>query len=570
VDSQHPATLINNISYGPFGVTSDSLGNGINESFGYAPRGALTAYTAGSAYSFSLGLTSDYNITSANDSVNGYWSYGYDQFNLLASASKTGVNLTWVYDRFGNRWQQNGPGGPSPQYTIDTNNHINGSGVAYDALGNVLNDGVGHSFTYDAENRVTNANGTAYVYDAFGRRVKNGAYEFLYDLAGNGVALLDAGNGGWAYGEIYAGGRHLVTYSGGTTNFLHTDWLGTKRAMSSVSGTQSMTCTGLPFGESSSCATSWNFNSFTDDFHDSESNTEHTLYRQLSTTQGRWLSPDPYSGSMDLMNPQSLNRYAYVNNNPMNATDPSGLDMCLAGGLCDNSFAGLNPALGNSGWVLVDGVPQPSSVGDLILANGWGTPGPANAGWGHSQPGKYGGSFSLIFTAGAGGWTWTNNLNGAELSPAAASEEGLFADNGGLPAQLPIGTPQRFWNPFTQALNEAEKRVQKKRCSAFYAGQGLATLKATQYRFLDLGTTAGGSTNHPGFSVFLNSNPNGPFMNPPRSFLGINGPLGIRAFILLHELGHELSNITGFVEDAGANRLNTNLRQSQRVVDNCF
>jgi len=243
----------------------------------------------------------------------------------LASASKTGVNLTWVYDRFGNRWQQNGPGGPNPQYTIDTNNHIVGSGVTYDVLGNVLNDGAGHSFTYDAENRVMNANGTAYVYDAFGRRVKNGAYEFLYDLEGNGVALLDAGNGGWAYGEIYAGGRHLATYSGGTTNFLHTDWLGTKRAMSSVSGAQSMTCTGLPFGESSSCATSWNFNSFTDDFHDSESNTEHTLYRQLSTTQGRWLSPDPYSGSMNLTNPQSLNRYAYVNNNPMNATDPTGL-----------------------------------------------------------------------------------------------------------------------------------------------------------------------------------------------------------------------------------------------------
>src|SRR5437762_13444044 len=76
VDSQHPANLVSNISYGPFGVTSDSLGNGISESFGYAARGALSAYTAGTAYSFSLGLTSDYNIVSANDSGNGNWSYG--------------------------------------------------------------------------------------------------------------------------------------------------------------------------------------------------------------------------------------------------------------------------------------------------------------------------------------------------------------------------------------------------------------------------------------------------------------------------------------------------------------
>jgi len=43
---------------------------------------------------------------------------------------------------------------------------------------------------------------------------------------------------------------------------------------------------------------------FTGDEHDTESNLEHTPFRQLSTVQGRWLSPDPYLGSMDLTNPQ--------------------------------------------------------------------------------------------------------------------------------------------------------------------------------------------------------------------------------------------------------------------------
>jgi hypothetical protein len=37
------------------------------------------------------------------------------------------------------------------------------------------------------------------------------------------------------------------------------------------------------------------------------------------------LSPDPYLGSMDLSNPQSLNRYSYVLNNPTNFIDPLGL-----------------------------------------------------------------------------------------------------------------------------------------------------------------------------------------------------------------------------------------------------
>ncbi|NYF81308.1 RHS repeat-associated core domain-containing protein [Granulicella arctica] len=40
---------------------------------------------------------------------------------------------------------------------------------------------------------------------------------------------------------------------------------------------------------------------------------------------GRWMSPDPYDGSMDPSNPQSMNRYAYVMNSPLNMIDPSGL-----------------------------------------------------------------------------------------------------------------------------------------------------------------------------------------------------------------------------------------------------
>ncbi len=39
----------------------------------------------------------------------------------------------------------------------------------------------------------------------------------------------------------------------------------------------------------------------------------------------RWLSPDPVAG--DILNPQSLNRYAYVLNNPTNLIDPQGLSL---------------------------------------------------------------------------------------------------------------------------------------------------------------------------------------------------------------------------------------------------
>jgi RHS repeat-associated protein len=62
---------------------------------------------------------------------------------------------------------------------------------------------------------------------------------------------------------------------------------------------------------------------------DNENGSDHAMARNLALAQGRWLSPDPYMGSYDLMNPQSFNRYSYVGNMPMQFVDPSGKDPCL-------------------------------------------------------------------------------------------------------------------------------------------------------------------------------------------------------------------------------------------------
>src|SRR5262249_18339796 len=75
---------------------------------------------------------------------------------------------------------------------------------------------------------------------------------------------------------------------------------------------------------------------FTGDEHDSESNLEHTLFRQYSSAQSRWTTPDPYLGSMDLGNPQSFNRYSYAMNDPMNSVRLLGLD----GGCSDTQKGG--------------------------------------------------------------------------------------------------------------------------------------------------------------------------------------------------------------------------------------
>src|SRR5947209_819637 len=51
----------------------------------------------------------------------------------------------------------------------------------------------------------------------------------------------------------------------------------------------------------------------------------HTVWREYENLSAKWTAPDPYGGSMSLASPQSFNRYAYVNNDPVNKVDPVGL-----------------------------------------------------------------------------------------------------------------------------------------------------------------------------------------------------------------------------------------------------
>jgi RHS repeat-associated protein len=51
----------------------------------------------------------------------------------------------------------------------------------------------------------------------------------------------------------------------------------------------------------------------------------HTLWREYDNLSARWTAPDPYGGSMTLVSPQNFNRYSYVNNDPVNKVDTTGL-----------------------------------------------------------------------------------------------------------------------------------------------------------------------------------------------------------------------------------------------------
>jgi RHS repeat-associated protein len=326
-------------------LLSASLGNGVSETRNYDGRLRLCSITDGSIYSLAIpsntpnqcpqgsanGYAPNGDILLANDSVNGNWTYGYDAFNRLVSASKPGQSFAYGYDRFGNRWTVNG-NGPG----FDANNRIvPGINVTYDAAGNTTDDG-SLAYTYDAEGRIATAGGSyTYTYDGDGKRVRKAAsastVDFLYDTAGHEIAQVSS-IGTWTRGEIYAAGRHWATLNNSNIYYNEADWLGTERARSVLGATTYCeTITSLPFGDGQTTSGSCGDPSpmhFTGKERDSESNLDNFGARYDSSQYGRFMTPDPgnASGLSHMDDSQSWNGYAYARNNPLSYTDPSGLN----------------------------------------------------------------------------------------------------------------------------------------------------------------------------------------------------------------------------------------------------
>jgi RHS repeat-associated protein len=189
---------------------------------------------------------------------------------------------------------------------------------------------------------------TGYTYDAAGNRVAKGtnntlscdttasgyalASQYLLGPSGEQMTELNSA-GAWVHTNVMANGSLIATFENDNmgAHFYLTDWLGTRRVQTNYLGAVENTWASLPYGDA--LAPSNNLDPteqhFTGKERDAESGLDYFGARYYASTMGRFISPDwsakaepvPYA---KLDNPQSLNLYAYMMNNPLAGVDPDG------------------------------------------------------------------------------------------------------------------------------------------------------------------------------------------------------------------------------------------------------
>jgi RHS repeat-associated protein len=111
--------------------------------------------------------------------------------------------------------------------------------------------------------------------------------------------------------------------------FYHADHLGSPRLILDKDGNVEAKHHYLPFGDEYESVPDQTLSTrgFTGHEEDPESGLTYMLARYYSSSLGRFVSPDSRGiTSRALVNPQKLNKYAYVLNNPISNVDPDGME----------------------------------------------------------------------------------------------------------------------------------------------------------------------------------------------------------------------------------------------------
>ncbi len=357
--------LVTATTYNPASAaTGVTYGNGDSDAFGYdantyRPTSLKFNVTGSAPFSVTTALTWNKNaslqkmqITDTNDSTkNQTCTYQADDLSRLASVN-CGAS-TWAqnysYDPFGNinKGVPSGSTGTAyaAAYSALTNQVSSGISPlpSYDKNGNQLNSTGLSSITWNAGGQpisvtpVSTGTPITGTYDALGRLVETGSgttsTQFVYSPAGAKVAVVQGGvTGTLLKGTVPLPGGETAIYNSAGMEFIrHTNYLGSSVLATTWAHAVYSKESYAPFGETYNEAGTPD-RSFTGQDQDTVTGSGGTgvydyLFRKYDPSAGRWLSPDPAgSGAVNIGDPQSLDRYAYVENEPEGFVDPLGLD----------------------------------------------------------------------------------------------------------------------------------------------------------------------------------------------------------------------------------------------------
>jgi RHS repeat-associated protein len=268
--------------------------------------------------------------------------FGYDTVDRLTSmTSPTLTPENYSFDEVGNRTSSH----LSSSYGYSENNRLRETEtigkINYDYNGNPTEiDRLDSStlFTWDYENRMAIANNDeqiTFTYDALGRRVKRlrGDEKTFYTYDGQDVIMDNVSNVNSVITKYQNGlgiDSKLKLKTGTVSKYFLQDHLGSTTALTNSSGSVIESATYDSFGNSTgNLSTRYGY---TGREFDADLGLQYSRARWYDATLGRFISEDPIGLN------GGINQYSYVDGNPQNFVDPSGLE----GGGFGSNFADWN------------------------------------------------------------------------------------------------------------------------------------------------------------------------------------------------------------------------------------
>jgi len=500
-DSAGSTNYVNSINYNAKGqIKNIQYGNNAQTNYTYGQdlrlTNILTVSPTTTLQDLNYIFDKNGNITTLTDNKrSNIRTYTYDELNRLTQASNVPAvgggytNFNYQYDSIGNMTYKSDLGVMAYGQNAGPHAVTQAGGFAYqyDANGN-MTVGKNKTLEYDAENRLTKvvepSSTSTFTYDGDGGRVgvrveglgttKETTYiGSLYELTSeNGQQK--------AVKHIFAGSTRVcsietINSQPSTINYYHGDHLGSSNVITDANGALVQYCEYTPYG---ALARNEGTNVTNYKFTGKELDSTGLYFygaRYYDPEIGRFITPDTIVQAP--FNPQTLNRYTYCNNNPLNYVDPTGhmwwffaaalyiAAWVVVGAVANVAIAGVSGQL--TSWTAVWAALGSGAIAGAVAGAGSFVPGAGTILGGALIGIVAGGAAGAVHSSVSGAFSWGAVMTGAAwggvLGGGANTSAGRAIGNaiGKGIGKLPFGqhlqrAGQAVGNKMSQWYNQAK------------------------------------------------------------------------------------------------------------------